>query len=119
MKITYKQVERWRLEQGSLSDCVRRPPGAEGSIARTRATPHWPLKNLIIKKIAIAAKVTLDGAGEIHDVIPTELFGNESKITALEREDFRNTVCVIKSRNFHTVDLKDPEKMVMNSCMTS
>ena len=73
----------------------------------------------MIEKITIAAKVTLDGAGEIHDVIPEKLFGNGSKTTALERDDFPNTVCVTQTRNFHTVVLKDPEKMVMNSCMTS
>ena len=63
--------------------------------------------------------MTLDGAGEIHDVIPEELFGNESKTTALKRDDFPNTVCVTQTRNFRTVDLKDPEKMVMDSFMTS
>ena len=64
----------------------------EGSVARARVGPHWALKNLIIEKIPVAAKVTLDGAGEIHDVMPAQLFGNESNIMALKREDFPSTV---------------------------
>ena len=57
-----KQVERCRLEQCGLSNRVRRLPGVEGSVARARVGAHWALKNLIIEKIYVAAKVTLDGA---------------------------------------------------------
>ena len=60
-----KEGEGCRLEQCGLSNRVRRLPGVEGSVARARVGAHWALKNLIIEKIYVAAKVTLDGACRI------------------------------------------------------
>ena len=114
-----KEGEGCRLEQCGLSDCVRRLPSVEGSLARSRVGAHWALKNLIIEKIHVAVKMTLDGAGEIHDVMPAQFFGNETKIMALKRENLANTVRMIHNQNCHLVGQVNPEKCVMNSSMTS
>ncbi len=76
----------------------------EGSVARARVGPHWALENLIIENVAIVVRMTLDGETQTDDVMPTQLFGNESKIMALEREVFPSTVRVTQTENFHTVD---------------
>ena len=110
MKIVGKEVERCRVEQCGLSNCVRRLPGVEGSLARARVGAHWPLKNLIIEKIHVAAKMTLDGAGQIHDVMPAQFCGNETKIMALKRENLANTVRMTHNQNFHLVGQGNPGK---------
>ena len=71
-----KEAGRCRLERFGLSNCVRRSPGVEGSIARARVGAHWPLENLIIEKTLIVVTLTLDGETQIHDVMPTQFSGN-------------------------------------------
>ena len=84
----------------------------EGSLARARVGAHWPLKNLIIEKIHVAVKMTLDCAGDIHDVMSAWFFENETKVMALERENLANTVRIARNQNIHLVSLGNPEKLL-------
>ena len=114
-----KEVEGCRLERCGLSERVRRLQCVQDSIARARVGAHWPLQNLIIEKTLIILKKTVVEPAQNDDVMPAQPFGNTSKRMALEREDLPNTLRVTKTRNSHVVDQRNPDKTVMNSCMTS